>query len=372
MKAIAAAAIAANLTQTQLVAAGFFVSIVVLVLALTGTLKVFHRLLPLPLIRGIQLGTGLQFVNKGVAALFASSGTVFAGYGYLDNYLVAFLAFSFSLLCWKLKRNPAALVMFLYGIAVSVGMVYGINRGAGVANLSLGPAFSKPLLPSADDFKTGILTAGLGQLPLTLLNSVIATSKLADDLFPNKNTPVASVTALGVSVGLMNIIGMWFGSVPYCHGSGGLAAQYRFGARSHVSVILLGIFKLAMGLTFGSVLLPIFQSFPQSILGVMLILAGIELGTAAKDVGGKDPGANDRFLVTLVVGSIVSAWANDGIGFAMGCVAAIALWISEKLEAGEGLELGNVARGVFYIVREEWRGDILSTKSCHDIYRSDP
>ncbi|KAJ1339742.1 hypothetical protein BSLG_005648 [Batrachochytrium salamandrivorans] len=100
-------------------------------------------------------------------------------------------------------------------------------------------SFPSPTAPSSSDFAIGILKAGIGQLPLTLLNSVIAVSKLADDLYPNKAKPVAPVSSIAIFVGVMNLTGGWFGSTPYCHGSGGLAAQYRFGARTGTSVILL-------------------------------------------------------------------------------------------------------------------------------------
>ncbi|MCF7643722.1 putative sulfate/molybdate transporter, partial [Acinetobacter johnsonii] len=81
----------------------------------------------------------------------------------------------------------------------------------------------------------------IGQLPLTTLNSIIAVSALAADLLPDLPTP--SVTSIGLSVALMNLTGTWFGAMPVCHGAGGLAAQFRFGARSGASVILLGLLK---------------------------------------------------------------------------------------------------------------------------------
>lgn len=47
---------------------------------------------------------------------------------------------------------------------------------------------------------------------------VIAVSRLANDLYPDKQKPVASVTKIATCIGFMNIIGMWFGSIPFCHG----------------------------------------------------------------------------------------------------------------------------------------------------------
>lgn len=101
------------------------------------------------------------------------------------------------------------------------------------------PTFSlwhpQPNIPTPRSLRTGVLEAGIGQLPLTTLNSVIAVAFLAQDLFPNNQAP--STTSLGLSVMAINLAACWFGAMPVCHGSGGLAAQYRFGARSGASII---------------------------------------------------------------------------------------------------------------------------------------
>ena len=68
----------------------------------------------------------------------------------------------------------------------------------------------------------GIVLTGVPQLPLTTLNSVVAVCQLSADLFPAR--PVQPVL-VSVSVGLMNMVGAWFGAMPCCHGAGGLAAQ---------------------------------------------------------------------------------------------------------------------------------------------------
>ena len=70
----------------------------------------------------------------------------------------------------------------------------------------------------------GIIRAGLPQLPVTTLNSVVAVCQLSADAFPGR---AASPVAVATSVGLMNLAGAWFGAMPCCHGAGGLAAQAR-------------------------------------------------------------------------------------------------------------------------------------------------
>ncbi|KAJ3412513.1 hypothetical protein HDV05_000651 [Chytridiales sp. JEL 0842] len=354
MKAIGAVALASKLSLNQIVAAGFCVSGVVLILAITQTLTVANRLIPLPVIRGIQLGTGLNLINKGVQSILAGERFSLTSKGFnsaTDNFIIAFAAFVLGMISYRWKRNPTALLLFVYGMVVASITVWVVNSGRAAAGTSIGPSFpTLPVVPSPNDFKIGFINAALGQIPLTLLNSVIAVSKLADDLYPERPKPVASITSIGLGVGALNIVGMWFGSIPYCHGSGGLAAQHRFGARTHVGVVILGLGKLTLGLIFGSGLLPLFQAFPNTILGVMLIFAGVELGSAAKDIGGVDRDGADSFIVALVTGSIVAGWQNDGVGFIVGIVACFCLWAARRTEMKESVWAGVVEhfRQAFY------------------------
>lgn len=63
----------------------------------------------------------------------------------------------------------------------------------------------------------------------------------------------------------------------FSHGSGGLAGQYRFGARSGLSVVMLGAAKLLLGILFGSSLLGLLEVFPNSMLAVMMFISGVEV-----------------------------------------------------------------------------------------------
>jgi len=83
-----------------------------------------------------------------------------------------------------------------------------------------------------------------------------------------------------ISVGLMNLLTCPFGGMPVCHGSGGLAGQHRFGARSGLSMVMLGVAKLIVGLLFGAAAFAWMQAFPSAILGVFLVVAGLQLAGA--------------------------------------------------------------------------------------------
>lgn len=202
----------------------------------------------------------------------------------------------------------------------------------------------------------------VAQLPLTTLNSVIAAAALAADLMGGPGFPGAtpSVTELGLSVAVMNLVGCWFGAMPVCHGAGGLAAQYRFGARSGASVILLGVLKLFLGLFLGTSLLDLLGSFPKAILGIMVIAAGLELakvgqtlnhgasdlweGSVSNDGEGgvgsvvkrqreiSDEERAERWTVMLVTTAGIVAFKNDAVGFAAGLVTFYAYGVSHAAE----------------------------------------
>ncbi len=146
--------------------------------------------------------------------------------------------------------------------------------------------------------------------------------------------------------------------MPVCHGSGGLAAQYRFGARSGASVIFLGLLKLLLGLFASEVALAIFNGFPNVLLCVLVIAAGLELvgvgeslNTArSRDLGdvegegGKGGEVTEeegkrRWAVMFMTVAGILAFKNDAVGFLAGMLGHWSFKVQDWLEerrAGEG------------------------------------
>ena len=167
---------------------------------------------------------------------------------------------------------PTALALVLAGLALSA------TRPGSLSSLRVGPTTPKPVTFTADDWATGIVKAGLPQLPLTTLNSVVAVCALSKELFPDRP---AAPKRVATSVGAMNLAGAAIGVMPCCHGAGGLAAHYHFGARRGAATAFLGLCKLTLGALFGGSLLTLLRAFPKTVLGVMLGAASVELVRAA-------------------------------------------------------------------------------------------
>jgi len=373
MKSIAAVAISESppLTIPQISAAGLCVAAVLIVLGTTGLMSFLYRYLPLPVVRGVQLSQGLQFAfsaikyiryQQDLASTSAKTDTVRPWFS-LDGLAIALVAVLFLVLTTGagedkhnterqqhgeehsegevdsvvVRRNkinqrlkilsmiPSALIVFLFGLLLCF-----IRDPSIFHDLKFGPSKIKLLRITWDDFKVGFVRAAIPQIPLSILNSVIAVCKLSGDLFPDRE---ASAMKVSVSVGVMNFVGCWFGAMPCCHGAGGLAGQYRFGGRSGASVVFLGIGKLLIALVFGNSFGRILGQFPIGILGVLLLFAGIELAMASKDMNSKQ-----ESFVMFVCAAVSLTGSSAALGFFVGIVLYFLLKLRE-LDCSDGFGL---------------------------------
>ncbi|KAM7257023.1 hypothetical protein ACFE04_012764 [Oxalis oulophora] len=348
MKSIAAVAVSESphLTPSQIAAAGMSTAATLLFLGGTGLMSVFYKYIPLPVVRGVQLSQGLAFAFSAIKYIrfdqdfVQSKSTGSRTWLGLDGLVVALSAILFLVLSTgsgtavaeneepnasdsvsnrRLKKRlgflsaiPAALLVFLLGLVLCF-----VRDPSIIKDLKFGPSRIKVLKITLDDWKIGFFRAAIPQIPLSVLNSVIAVCKLSGDLFPNHEI---SATRVSISVGLMNLFGCWFGAMPVCHGAGGLAGQYRFGARSGMSVVFLGIGKLAIGLVFGNSFVRILNEFPIGILGVLLLFAGIELAMASRDMNTKE-----ESFVMLVCAAVSLTGSSAALGFGCGIVLFLLL-----------------------------------------------
>lgn len=255
MKAIAAAGIATPAAAAAVPLAGIVMGVLVTLLALGGALSRLQQWIPMVVVRGMQLGVGAMLALRGsewVLQNAAGDGPVWLA--------VAAIIVGVGLF----TRLPAALLVCVLGGVMAVFAMGSVTAPAAVATVDLSTwAEAAPLVAA--------------QLPMTLLNSVVAVVVLARDLFPDAGRRVTG-RGIGLIMGPLNLIGPWFGAMPICHGSGGLAAQYRFGARTRWSIVALGVAKMGAVILFGGALATWAAAFPLSLLGLLLIVAGAELG----------------------------------------------------------------------------------------------
>ena len=354
MKSIAAVAISngSSFGIPEVMAAGICTSGALFLLGVTGLMETVYRLIPLPVVRGVQLSQGLSFAMTAVKYIRkeqdfskSKSGGERHWVG-LDGLLLALVCAIFIVVVngageesrgggsdddgglggdeerpgarrrrWLrriISSLPSAFIVFLLGVVLAI-----VRRPHVLKEMKIGPSPIKVVKISKHAWKEGFIKGAIPQLPLSLLNSVIAVCKLSSDLFPEKN---CSVTSVSVTVGLMNLVGCWFGAMPCCHGAGGLAGQYKFGGRSGGCVALLGAAKLVLGLVLGSSLAKLLNQFPVGVLGVLLLFAGIELAMASRDMASKE-----ESFVMLLCAAVSLVGSSAAIGFVCGIIVHLLL-----------------------------------------------
>ena len=315
LKVVSAIAIAypEKITLNIMAAAGVSFGLILLLLAFTGLIDRLAKFFTRPIIRGIQTGLGLILIHKGIAfilnaKLFINPETA-AGFSGLVNPAIGIAGFLVALCLLTNKKFPAALVLVVMGIAS--GVLLGSMREATFA-LGPTPVAFQSLTPG--DFYTALILLVIPQIPLTLGNAVIGTTDTCFTLFGKGRVPnQVSNRAFSVSMGLANLGTGLLGGMPMCHGAGGLAAHYRFGARTGGSNVMIGVIFLVIALAFGKMGIALLSSIPNGILGVLLLFAGLELALLIRDVSGK----TDFFIAFLVAG-IGLATTNMGIAFFIG------------------------------------------------------
>ena len=353
MKSIAAVALAADVSEgfsiDSMLAAGIITASFVMLLGMTGLIDHFNQLIPLPVVRGLQLGLGALLAKKGVGLLATDHDWTARLFGW-NGHLLAVLCFSFVVLFYRSNRVPSALLLFSFGLTIaSLRSIDSATDSSMNANTTGGCVSEVPVAEEAfvphiigwDDWQRGFIYMAVPQIPLTTLNSAIAVCKLSGDLFPDRPAEPARVAT---SVGAMNICMCVLGGFPMCHGAGGLAGQYRFGGRSGVSVILLGGLKVTLGMLFGQSCLELLHActFPYSVLGTMLCVSGLELaiaGMVAKESDSTGDAAEREWetnflLVSTAVGTI--AYASTALGFAIGLLVHGILRASVLLGVNDG------------------------------------
>lgn len=242
MKSIAAAALTVGdpLTIPQIMAAGITTAAILTGLGVTGLMTLVNRLVPLPVVRGIQLSQGISFGMTAVKYMlkdqdFAKGKTLgdrpWLGW---DGKVLAIFALCFIIIVSGAggvvdrapgTRNeqeedldevgpsegrnlrigkrvnwvtsfviPTALIVFILGVIIAF-----IRDPSIAKRLRVGPSTPHVVHITRRDWRIGFIRGAVPQIPLSVLNSVIAVVKLSHDLFPTKN----GVTPMTVSVSFL-------------------------------------------------------------------------------------------------------------------------------------------------------------------------
>lgn len=331
MKVIGAYAVATGISAAQIQASCLWIFLFLIIIGGTGVITLAGRYIPRPVIRGVQLSTGVLLVSQGVHLMLGTSKFQTlsqAAEPYLSVQKLGWLPIGviiglvlglLTLLLLENRRLPAALVVV--GAGSLVGLLLGTRQG--LVQMQIGVYLPKLLpygMPTGVDFSFALLVLVLPQIPMTLGNAVIANADLSSQYFPEDGRRV-TYRSLCISMALANLLSFFLGGMPMCHGSGGLASRYRFGARTAGSNLIIGTIFLMMALFLGFHSLAIIYTLPMAALGVLLIFAGAQLTLTLLDMRTR----KELFVPILVLGTTLAS--NLAAGFLSGvAVAYILKW----------------------------------------------
>lgn len=304
LKAMAAIMLTQRLAPGVLAGGGLVLGAVMLVLSVTGLLEALARWVRREVVRGIQLGLGFSLATLALKEYLPREGA--RGYALGLVVLAALLGLRGQ------RRVPGPLVV------LGAGVLYALATRVSLGELvrSVGLSLPTPVVPTRAELVLGAVALALPQFPLSLGNSVLATSQTSRDLFPHR--PV-SVRQIGLTYAAMNLLGPLLGGVPACHGCGGMVGFYGFGARTGGAPVLYGLFWLALGLFFARGFGTVVAVFPMPLLGVVLLLEALGLMALARDVF--DAPAT-RFVCLLVAACCVALPYGYAVGMALGMAVA--------------------------------------------------
>ena len=296
-KAVAAAAIAEGWRAGWVYGASLGIGVLWIVLALTPLLGWLRQTVPGFVARGVQLGLAFTLALQAVLLLARS---------------VPLAALAIVILGVTLRHRPVGLALaFISALALMPGEVLA---------MSFAPSLPSVGLPLPADIAEGMLRGGFAQMPLTLANAIIATAALSARYFPGSGV---TERKLAVSTAAMNVLAAAVSGGPLCHGAGGLAAQYFYGARTVWKNVIEGALALTLGLFFAPGLGAFLAAFPVPLLGALLLLVALELLSSAQGLYGWQ-----GWIATGM--ALVALAANIGVAFLVGLLLAYTVQVAVR------------------------------------------
>jgi len=216
------------------------------------------------------------------------------------------------LVLFRYRRVPDLSSLCVIGVGLAGGLL--LN---GIPPVSVIPA-PQLVIPLPMDFSSAFSTLVLPQVVLTIANAILATSLLTKDLFSTDIPP----KKLSTTIGLMNLTSVPFGGFPMCHGAGGLAGQYRYGARTGGANVYTGLIFIFLALFFSSP--QILSIIAIGVLGALLVFVGIEMARHSLKT--------ESIVVTGIIG-VLALVSSLTIAFIVGMICAyIIRWSGRSRE----------------------------------------
>ena len=301
MKVAGAVLVTTSPTLEAVIGGGLVLAVVFLVLGTGDLITRLARIVPPAVIAALQAGLGISLAWKAIGML---TSTPIAGF--------ALAGLAGALLLWR-PHWPIALIVL--GASVAILPWIGAAAPEGVPAAAAGAMQFR--LPGLDALIAGIVLIALPQFPLTLTNAIMVTERVGREFYPGAHR--VQMRRLSVSTGLMNLVTAPFGALPMCHGAGGVAAHFRFGARTWYAPAGLGIALLGLGLFAATDTTRLLAQIPDAALGTLLLIPAIDL---VRIVRPARYAPTDRAFIVLLAAVAI---ASPALAFVIGMIG-VPLW----------------------------------------------
>ncbi len=309
LKVVAMIVITQRIAPEVIYGGGLAIGVIMLILSLTGLINLIAKYIPKVVVRGIQFGLGIQLSLVALKDYVPSDS--------YTGYWLAGIAFVFTIILLGNRKYPPAVFVILAGIVYALAFNFSNFTFINAISFSLPKIYT----PGWTDILTGFLILALPQIPLSIGNSILATKQLTTDYFPEKKVTVRKIS---FTYSIINLINPFFGGIPTCHGSGGIAGHYAFGGRTGGSVFIYGLLFLTMGIFFSGSFEQVVKIFPLPVLGVILLFEGLTLMILIKDI----IDSKKSFYISLLVALIACGLPY---GYLIGIIVGTVLfYISDK------------------------------------------
>lgn len=295
MKAASAAILVQELTPGEIAGAAVSVGVILFIFAATGLIEYINKLIPKAVVAGVQLGLGLGLAGLGLKLIS-------------EDILLGLLNLCLILFLLNNKKAPAAVISLFF--SVGFNLLFG-----GVDFPQLKFSFNLPNIywPTLNELQRGFIAAAVPQIPLTLTNAIILTTAVGKELYPERSSKLtARNLAFTHSIG--NLVAGPLGGYLMCHGSGGMVAHYRFGARTWLAPLFIGTVLLSFGLFLGESGLSLLALIPEAALGGLLFYSGLDLAVSSKSALHQ----GDYYIALLT--AAIACTANAALGLAAGII----------------------------------------------------
>lgn len=250
----------------------------------------FEKYIPRHIIHGIQFSLGVLLLLKGIEWTWGEGSII-------------------SLVAMGLFVPVAIFVQSRMTIPV-LGMIAVLGIIAGV--WSSGHNVSESL-PKAGLHADIIVALLLPQLALTLTNSVIGTYDTAHRYFGTDASRV-SLKNLLMSIGWGNVISSLVGGLPFCHGSGGLTAHVKAGAKDYSMNLYIGFLLVILAIISAVFKIDLIPHYPVLLMAALVSITGWYHMRLAEDSWV----VPDLRLIILAMGAMVLVTQNMLYGLLIG------------------------------------------------------